>query len=110
MPVFVPVAESDVGENNITLRWIAGLGPDPYELVVKNQNESVEETYYTNQSGSVISFNPLSFKGLLTILPRYMKQRCVLDWIGLNLFLTQNNNDCIMTVTCVIRKLIFHVL
>ena len=68
MPVFLHLTESDVGVNNITLRWITGLGPDPYELVVENQNESVEAMYYTNQSGLVIWFNPPSFKGLLTIL------------------------------------------
>ena len=56
MPVFLPVTESDVGVNNITLRWIAELGPDPYELVVTNQTGSVEATYYTNQSGYLIPF------------------------------------------------------
>ena len=57
MPIFLPATESDVGVNNITLRWIAELGPDPHELVVKNQTGSVEATYRTNQSGLVIWCN-----------------------------------------------------
>ena len=57
MPVFLPVTEYDVGVNNITLRWIAELGPDPYELVITNQTGFVEATNHTIQSGLVIWFN-----------------------------------------------------